>query len=227
MAEPLSLPLLGLEDPAPAPVRLTQKAVRAAAERRGVPCAAKDWAPVRAIVCQTRLDAFLDPRFAPEGACRGIDAVEVTWAGPLRDDAPLRAVALALDAALRLDRTLVCFLATAPHSGRGVVAPCRETRLAVPREGEVILDEVWSHGNALSALPIFDDPALRAAQGIDAWHAALFDALRRRARRPRLEATLASLRRQLAKSADWQEATRLRERLKALKAELNALEGAP
>lgn len=215
MADPLRIDWLGVEDPAPAPIRLTQKAVRAAAESRGVPCAERDWAPVRGIVCQTRLDATLDPRFAPEGSCRGIDAVEVRWAETLRDEAPLRAVALALDAALRLDRLVVCFLHALPQ--------CLDTRLAVPLHGDVALDRIYSHCGIVSCLPCFQEERLQAAASFSQWHDTLFDFLKNDADRLRLECEYDRLQAAMRRERDFAQKNALRKRLLEVKAALDAL----
>ncbi len=215
MDKELYIPWLGMSDSHPASIRLPKHALKRAAEQRGAPAPESAWMNVRSVTCLTRLDATLDARFQPEGSCRGIDVLEVKWSDTLRDEKALSAIALALDAAIPLDRTFVCFI----HVTRDTV----DTRLVVCREGKVAFDKIWSHAGIMSYLPVFGDDALQKATSISSWHNALFSLLHTANERDRLQQQLNTLRGAMTREKDFGKKTELRAQLLATQQHLKEL----
>lgn len=216
MDEPLLIAWLGAMDANPAPVRLPKKALAEAAERRGETLAEADEAPIRRVVCQTRLDATIDAQFAAEGAIRGVEVVEVAWEASLRDTAQIRRVAEWLGAALRLNPVAVAFIHALDY-GLDL-----RPAMIVPGRG-VAVGAITAHNGLIAPLPVFwGEPALRATTAF-AWANAAFDALARQERREAVEAQIGELNRQRARVRSDAERKAIFERLSQLAAERAAL----
>lgn len=211
MKEPLVIPWLDWEDPNPMPMRLPKAAIDAAAKRRGgVRPAPRDWRCIGKVDLQTRLDATIDARFAPEGNVRGVEVLEVTWADTLRDDARLRAVVAWLAAAMPLNPLLVCFFHVLPD--------CVDTRLAIAVPGRgVAFGKIWSHCGIIDFIPECRKNVAPNAITALAWANALFDAVTG-------DAETAALRKRLAEAeAKWRRAKTAEDKVR-LRAEVLRLQ---